>query len=99
MESLEQSIKEIDEEGEKNHRSFYDEGRNIKIDIIGTQRGGHKLHAEGYLYTNESKAGQRIHWRCIKRKECKGRMTTLVDYHETPIGIMKNEHSHEGDPM
>uniref|UniRef100_A0A0K2SY70 FLYWCH-type domain-containing protein n=1 Tax=Lepeophtheirus salmonis TaxID=72036 RepID=A0A0K2SY70_LEPSM len=59
------------------------------MDIIQTQMGGKKLLHEGYEYHLNKEVGDKIYWKCVKRKFCKGRAIT-----QNGSLIISNQHSH-----
>ena len=59
---------------------------------------GKKLVLNGYIYTEHSRSGSSIHWRCVKRGRpnyCSCRLRTNID-HTNPI-VDVTKHTHAGD--
>ena len=57
-----------------------------------------KLALEGFLYTQHSKSGTSVHWRCVKRgapNHCPCTLTTNIDFTFPSVDITK--HTHAGD--
>ena len=77
---------------------FYASGSPIKVEILGNKYGGNKLHYKGHMYTKLKAATERVWWRCIFQKKCKGMMVTLPDYTDTKLAILRQGHTHRADP-
>ena len=71
-------------------RTFY----SGNMEYIQTSRGNRKLLYEGYVYVLDKKKEGSAYWRCEKRKECSGRLSTLAD----TLWHQPSEHSHPPDP-
>ena len=57
-----------------------------------------KLCLDGYIYTEHSRSGSSIHWRCVKRGHpnyCSCRLRTNIDYSNPQVDVTK--HTHAGD--
>ena len=64
------------------------------MEYISSSRGNRKLLYEGFVYVLDKKTEETSYWRCERRKECSGRLSTLVD----TLWQEPSVHSHPPDP-
>ena len=64
------------------------------MESVKTTRGGQRLLYEGYAYIMDRKRNSLTYWRCEKKKECTGRLTTENNNLKNPPSV----HSHPPDP-
>ena len=64
------------------------------MEYILNSRGNRKLLYEGFVYVLDKKKEETSYWRCERRKECSGRLSTLLD----TLWQEPSAHSHPPDP-
>ena len=69
---------------ENNHPSFT---------LIKSSKGGNKLIEGGFIYGQQRRVGEVVHWQCERRRVCKARVLTKG----SQIVKRTNEHLHEPD--
>ena len=64
------------------------------MEYIRNSRGNRKLLYEGFVYILDKKKEETSYWRCERRRECSGRLSTLLD----TLWQEPSAHSHPLDP-